>query len=414
MNQYTIDLCWKKRRGETSRSWDDLAEECNYPSGEKLRLAFKSYRRKLDREGKFIGKIDELVINGKDIVTDYKSVQSLIPQSHLDKLKSITGEYSIRKRGMELERLELAKMMRDATPAILLAEQYKERLESVEPHIPLFVLGERKKVGTCVIKSLLSDLHVGLEIDEEYNQYNYKIAQERMIDYTNNVIDYAEIFGAHTVSITLMGDIVEGFDMRNPQKWDCEFTFSEQLVKAQELVMCHISMIMKAGYNVDISGVYGNHDRITGDKHDSVGENNAVYVILENIKQLFINIEKFTGEKIDKIRFVQYENTYKYHVDEYYGVRLRYQHGDDDSVGDNCKIEKYNGTDDDEYDGVVFGHLHHFRCTQRNRNQFELWCPCLQGANEYGRNRVKSTASQGQAIIIIRDNGTVLPININL
>lgn len=339
---------------------------------------------------------------------------SLIPKSHLERLKEVTGEYSIRKRDMELERLELAKLKREITPAILMTEQYVEYLNENGITIPSDIKFIPTKVGSCVIKSLPSDLHIGMVVDEDYNQYDYSVAQRRMRQYTQSILDYAKLFNANTVSITTMGDLVEATELRGNQKFDCEFHYAEQVSMAQDLIMEHIMTILNEGYKVDLSGVYGNHDRMVGSKNDNIDSSNATYVILENIKKTFEYMEKFSGKKFENISFVQYDNKYKYHVDEYYGFRIRYQHGDNDSKADTSKIEKYNGTDDDSYDALVFGHLHHYRHIQLNRHEFELYCPCLQGSNEYAKNQVKSTSNAGQAIIVIRDNGEVIPMNINL
>lgn len=339
---------------------------------------------------------------------------SLIPKSHLERLKEVTGEYSIRKRDMELERLELSRLKREITPAILMTEQYVEYLKENGITVPFGTKFVANKVGSCVIKSLPSDLHIGMIVDEDYNQYNYSIAQRRMRKYTKSVLDYAKLYNAHTISITTMGDLIENTELRGNQKFDCEFHYAEQVARCQDLIMEHIMTILNEGYKVDLSGVYGNHDRQTGSKNDSIESSNATYTILENIKKTFEYMEKFSGSKFENISFVQYDNKYKYHVDEYYGFRIRYQHGDNDNKADNKKIEAYNGTDNDAYDALVFGHLHHYRYTQLNRNEFEMYCSCLQGANEYAKNQIKSTADAGQTIIIIRDNGEVTPININL
>jgi UDP-2,3-diacylglucosamine pyrophosphatase LpxH len=351
-------------------------------------------------------------------VVEVKTIQSksLVPKSHLEKLSSMTGEYAIRKRGMELERLELAKLMREATPAILLTEAYKEYLEQYETPFPeSFKYLRGNKQGKSVIKSLLSDYHIGAEIDEEYNQFNYKVATERVKKYTDKILQTAELYNAHTISVTLMGDMIEGFTMRDTQKWECEFNASAQIVKAQEIVLMHIESLLKAGYNVHLSGVYGNHDRITGDKNKSIEEDNAVFIIIENIKNLYKWIEKYTGAMNEKLTIEQFiDGEYKYHVDEYYGFRTRYQHGDEDGSGDNVKIEKYNGVDNDSYDCIVFGHLHHGRVIHRNRNTYELYCGSIMGSNEYGKNRVKSLSDASQALIVIFENGETLPIHVNL
>lgn len=70
MNQYTIDLCWNKRKGEINHSWDYLAELCGYENGEKLRLAFKSHRRKIDRNNE---SKENVVIGIEDYKKNYKT-----------------------------------------------------------------------------------------------------------------------------------------------------------------------------------------------------------------------------------------------------------------------------------------------------------------------------------------------------
>lgn len=338
---------------------------------------------------------------------------SLIPKSHLDKLKEVAGDYNIRKRGMELERLELARAMRTATPNILLTEQFSEYLEGIEYEIKPYHTEKRKDVGKSVIKMILSDTHVGSDIEEEYNKFNWEILNKRTDRFIKATEEYAKLFNADTISLTILGDLIEGFDMRNPQKWDCEFNGSEQLAKATEYVLRVVEKLLSDGYNVDLSGVYGNHDRLVGNKHDSIEEDNAVYVVMENVK-LFYKLLELRNGKIDKLKFVQHDPSYKYHVDEYFGIRGRYQHGDDDQVEDKTKISKYNDRDNDTYDFVVSGHIHHSRSVNRNRNSWDFYCGTIQGANEYGNNKIKSISDASQSIIVIRDSGEFFQIPINL
>lgn len=338
---------------------------------------------------------------------------SLIPKSHLTKLTEVVGDYNIRKRGMELERLELAKAMREATPNVLLVEQFREYLETYDLQINPYHVQPRKDNGKSVIKMLLSDIHIGAEIDEEYNKFNWDVLVKRTEKYIQKVEEYARIFGADTISLTIMGDLIEGFDMRNPQKWECEFTGSEQLAKATEYVLNVIETLLKDGFNVDFSGVYGNHDRLVGNKHNSVEEDNAVFTVMNDVK-LFYSLVGKRGMNVEKFRFVQYDPTFKYHVDEYFGVRGRYQHGDDDQIEDKSKISKYNDRDNDSYDFIVSGHIHHTRAVNRNRNTWDFYCGTIQGANEYGNNKIKSISDAIQNIIVIRDTGEFFQIPINL
>lgn len=342
------------------------------------------------------------------------TINPLTPKSHIESLKEITTEYEIRKRDMQLSRNELARLMRCATPSILMVESYQEFLQENGINLALFNYDKVDRKGTSIIKSLPSDWHVGAELYEDYNEYNYEIATERMEKYTQSIIDYAKVFNADTVSITGMGDYIEGFDMRNPQKWDCEFVAVEQVEMAKQLMLKHIMTLQSADLNVEISAVGGNHDRVTGNKRDSVEENNFAYTIFEEIKAMFKFAEKVSGIKNERVTFMQEDKNYKYYTEEIFGNKVRYQHGDDDSKNDERKIEKYNGADNSQYDILIFGHLHHFRDIQRNRSAREIYCSCLQGSNHYSKYNIKSVANAGQTLIVFRDNGEIIPINVDL
>ena len=45
MDNKLVEICYKKYNKELNRSWDSLALEFNYTSGEALRSKFKKYRK---------------------------------------------------------------------------------------------------------------------------------------------------------------------------------------------------------------------------------------------------------------------------------------------------------------------------------------------------------------------------------
>lgn len=349
----------------------------------------------------------------KEVEPSVKGLNSLAPKSHLEKFSELIGEYGIRKRDMQLERNELAKLSRKVTPWILLTEQYREALRDGEIHIPEFEFDRIDTDGESVIKVLPSDWHIGCIVDETYNQFNFEIAVRRIDLYCKKILEEARRENAHTISITHLGDIIEGIEMRNNQKWDCEFLLKDQLKYAQRLFMRMIKTLSKE-YNVEVCGVYGNHDRLVGDKHKSIGKDSAMAVIIENLQELISFAEEEKGQKMERITFLEAEDEYKYQPEEIYGTKCRWQHGHEDAKNDERKIEKYNGTDEAFYNVVGFGHLHHGRVIRKNRNNFEMYGGGLMGANEYGKSRPKSVADASQGIIIFRDNGDVIPFEINL
>ena len=355
----------------------------------------------------------------KCVRDDYsvRGLDSLIPKTHLEKMQEMVGEYGIKKRDMQLERLELARLYREVTPVLLFAEQYslviKENLEFVIPE-ELFDIPYDEMVGESVVKGCPADWHTGVLIDEEYNYHDHKKAEEKIDYYADKLMEYAKMFNAKMIDITHLGDIIEHFDMRNQQKWNCEFATDKQLVEGENLTWRLVIRLMKNGFKVRLGGIYGNHDRITGSKHDAVENNTAMYVIIQNMKNSVTRGIELYGKELHLLEFADQPEDYEHQVDEIYGNRIRYQHGHNDAKNDERKIEKYNGVDDDSYDILVFGHLHHGRVIHKNRNEMEIYGGTLQGSNSYGKNKVKSTADASQLIIVFRDNGDVLPFEVNL
>jgi len=342
-------------------------------------------------------------------------IKTLMPKTHLSKFEDILGEYNIKKREMQLERLDLSKLVRDVTPYVLLTEQYKNLLKSGEIKIPEFDEFEPisdNENGT-ILKCFLSDLHIGVSIDEDYNIYNLNVAKRRLNRYADKLLETAKLENCTEISITILGDIIEGSNMRLNQQYDLELTLSEQLVAVQKLILQFVLKLAKH-CNISLGGVLGNHDRLVGEKSKSVGRDNAVYVVMKNIYELLQFAKENGIDKFDNIKILESEDFGLYQVEQIFNKTLRYQHGHLDSKGDEKKIEKYNGTDNTQYDIIVFGHLHHGIIIRRNRDTFEMYSGGLQGSNEYGKTKVKSTADASQGVIIFRKNGDVVPFEINL
>lgn len=340
-------------------------------------------------------------------------LKTLMPKSHLEKFSELVGEYDIRKRDMQLERNELASMMRKVTPWLLLTEQYREALQSGEIEFPEFDFDQAEYTGETIIKALPSDWHIGALVNEEYNQFNFDIATRRVDLYCTKIIETARRESASTISITNLGDIIEGLEMRSSQKWECEFLLKDQLKYAEALFLRMI-MILSKNHNVIVGAVYGNHDRLVGDKNKAIGKDNAMAVIFDNIKSKIEFAEEFAGKKMERVTFADIHEELKYQTEEIFGTTMRWQHGHEDAKNDERKHEKYNGVDNADYNILGFGHLHHGRVIRKNRDNIEIYTGGLMGANEYSKYRPKSVADASQCIVIFRENGDIEPIEINL
>jgi len=382
-------------------NWDESAHRKKMT--ERIKGFDKGYNIGLE-EG--INKYKKEVSNGN---IDIDGINSIIPKTHLKKLSNMIGEYNIIKTEVAKEQRILRKYMRQATPAVLLAEQYRESLQNNEIQLRDINNFKLEDFNNTVIKVALSDFHVGLVIEESYNEYNFEIAKERLNKFKKEILYLAKMNNSNKISITMLGDAIEGFSMRAEQPFDIEFTQSQQIEKAQQLIYDFCIDFVNKGYYVELSGISGNHDiyRITNHGRNSLPDDNAVRTIFKNLQLIskVSNNDKF---------YVHTQDKFDEFSEEINGVIIKYVHGDDEVKNDSNKMQKHSSIMGKQVNILLMGHLHHYRAVSRNRNEFEIYCGALTGANDYAKKKVKQIANASQTVLIIREDGTYYSLNVDL
>lgn len=375
------------------------------------RIRIKSYN-----EGYEKGLEDAENLTSEEFELSGCGLDSLKPKSHLSKMQEMLGDYTIRKRDMQLERNSLAHLMREATPGILMVEKYAELLENGLITLPFYnseTMNKEYNENDRHLKVITADFHIGMVIDEEYNTYNYDITRRRLKHFADKAMAKAKLYDINNISIIDMGDIVESIFLRGNQAWDCEFTESEQIAYAQSAYEEFIDYFTDAGYFVSVTMIKGNHDRLNGSKNDALDTDSATFIIMENMKRLYDKLDKKLGHP-SGVTFTQTNKYYLEYNEEINGKNIKYVHGDNTSANDKGKLAKYSGTDDIMYDYIILGHLHRFSVFQGNRNEFEIYCSSGMGGNEYGLHKIKSTSSAGATLLTFLEDGEVLIDNVNL
>ena len=69
----------------------------------------------------------------------------------------------------------------------------------------LSIMGDREAT------LILSDLHIGMQIDDNFNKYNNQIAKERLDYLMNKTIYYCNLHKVETLHIELLGDLANGY-----------------------------------------------------------------------------------------------------------------------------------------------------------------------------------------------------------
>ena len=148
-----------------------------------------------------------------------------------------------------------------------LEDYLKEQVKSIEP-IDIAVSKKTNKDKEAMI--IISDMHIGMVIDNKYVKYNIDIAKERLRkvkEETYNKLKQEEIKKLHIVHL---GDAQHG-NIHVTSRIESEQNAIEQLVTAAQMLESFIETFVQEGYDVTFYSVAGNHSRSIPNKKDSLG-----------------------------------------------------------------------------------------------------------------------------------------------
>ena len=373
------------------------------------------HKRMMEQSGIFNSDTNEayrcLIKSYQKETGQLKSVEKYadyVADSKLQAIRNLVGEMKFTKLETREENLVKSRLDRELTFKAMAVQEFRDLcLDDLNITVPHYVYQPRLKDNGNVMMVVLADWHIGAKFKCLNNEYNLEIASKRLDYLINKTIEISKAMGVTTINISLLGDEVENVAMRFTQSADCEFSTARQIVEVRRLVFKFI-IAMAEHFNVEVNAVKGNHSRLTPDKTQEYEDDNVTYIIMENLKDMII----MSG--IDRVKVNLSDNDYDFQAETINGVNVRKQHGDEDSINDSTKIEKYSGIDVKKYEVLVFGHLHHFDDRQGNGRSRTIYCSSLQGANLYSRNKVKSSSNAGQTLILFTDNGEVYPFNVDL
>ena len=276
-----IDICYKKYNKQLDKSWDQLAIEYNYISGEALRSKFKKYRKAND------------VVQDESVfaISDEEEIKSEITLSDVE-LKEI----NLKKERIKLQdlRTSINKDIRFLARKESLNDLIKESIKDLHPinfKQPEHLHSEDNEM---VIQ--ISDPHFGLTVDNEFEKYNEDIFLERLANYTLQIIDIKKKEKINKCHLCFSGDALSGIIhetiIRNNQYGIVEQTkrFSEYMSKFIEKLSNHFEEVI-------IHFVTGNHSRNNELKDKAENKDRYENFVLEFIELRTANLENVKFEK---------------------------------------------------------------------------------------------------------------------
>ena len=338
----------------------------------------------------------------RDLLPEAPKYADMVSDKKLESVRSALGEMYIAKRSTQNANRELNKVKREMADRILLFEDLKEHISEIDfsslkgKKLPKLPKTDNEMLVTA------SDWHVGLLTKD----YNYEITLEKVEQYAQEVIHYADMFGVNTVHVAGIGDLLEGAYLRSTQAFEIEFTFSEQITKATEALFKLINFLSEELNVVYIGSIAGNHSRMFSKNFTLENNSDSAENIIDESIKSFITMLDNPRIEIEYHKQSNTEITININ-----GRKVKAVHGDLlPKNGD--KITKLISSDNIEYDVLVFGHYHNVNIAERNHDKMEIGTGSLYGTDGFSKMLGHETiASQ---TIIVFEGSRVLPIRIPL
>lgn len=324
----------------------------------------------------------------------------MLADSKIDAIKNMVGNIAYEKRDAQNTFRELNKLKRNVIDKTLFVEEVVNGLKDVDFSEYIFDSEPLKKTDNAITVAM-TDWHIGLKTDT----FDFEVAKKRVRQYANRIIHYSKMFNVNEVNVIGIGDLVEGGYLRPTQAYDIEFTYSEQVVKATEIVNSFLIMLSQELNVVYMGSVLGNHSRMY-DKGLTVSGDSAENIVDASVKT-FIRMLQSPRITVDDKKLSNFDLVYNTN-----GKIVKAVHGDLLRKTSKDKISNFISTDNVMYDVLVYGHFHHASYVEENNNRMAIGGGCLQGSTDYSIQLGYNTVPSQTIIVFEGDN--VIPIKINL
>jgi len=255
---------------------------------------------------------------------------------------------------------------------------------------------------------LLSDSHFGEVVDMEemcgINEYNMTVAAKRIQYLVDNVFENLDPFKVKKLHIFMLGDMASGNihdelrETNNPNIVDCTFMGSSLLAQAT----CELA----SKYEISITGVPGNHGRMTKKKSYKQAYVNWDYVMYRALEKDLRGQENVTtsfNHSIFRIVDVQGQRFLILHGDNIRGWAGIPWYGIERAT--KKLVEILQTQREKPFDHICLGHFHSGGLI--NRTQGKVFVnPSIIGGNEYSLGALFSVSEPQQTLMLVnKDKG---------
>ena len=378
--QYVWRLGLAKDSGELDMSWDEIANVINKELGNEDRpLSEAAFRKPFQYAKKFY---EAGVFN--DLNED-KYLKELQLQKH----ELVKEQVKVRD-----ERNELNRIIREEARK----ESYKDQImRTISEYQCNPLCYDESKQFSGIIKTdndliiSMTDLHVGIEINNYFNKFNEDIFKNRLNQYLDKIFEVQLRHGSENAFV-ILSELVNGI-IHNELRIESNQNLIEQFLTATNYISQFLSELSYRFNTVNVYMCVGNHSRISTKKEDSLkGENidHLAIPFLEAKLQNFKNIKFYKNEIEESIAMFNVRNNV-----------VMSSHGDKDAPSN--VVQKFTLLFGIRPSLVYLGHRHtNGLTTVYNTKVIESGC--LSGTDNYALD-LRLHSKPSQTISVITENG---------
>lgn len=247
---------------------------------------------------------------------------------------------------------------------------------------------------------MLSDLHIGVNIDNYFNKYNSQVASERLSKLVTDTIEYCQRNSVEKLNILNLGDMIQGI-IHVSGRIEEETDVISQVMIASEYLAQAINKLQEAAPYVIYRSCTDNHARVVADMKQHIEKENFGRLIDFYLKARLANTGVVFAEDNldDDIGMFDLNN----------GKKLLFVHGHRDSY--NTIVQSFLGATHQFIDFICLGHYH-----ESKMKGFEgakvFVNGSIVGSEQYAQS--KRLYGYPEQTLLIFENNNVIPIYINL
>lgn len=267
------------------------------------------------------------------------------------------------------------------------------------PEVEPVVLADDTNVEAVM---LLSDLHVGMEIDNFYNKYNVEIARKRINKYVQDVVRLCKHNNVKRLNVLNLGDMIHS-NIHVTARIEASEDLISQIMIASEILSTALCQLQEAAPEVVYRSCSDNHSRVTVNFRENIEKENYFRLIdfyLEaRLKDTSVQI---VHDNLDvDLGFFELFN----------GKKIAFAHGHRDNV--HNALQGILGATRQYCDYVCVGHFHESKMKSfQGAKVFVNGSIC--GADSYAQSKRLYGSAEQTLLMFDNDNLSVNYINLDI